>query len=360
MILRIFALATLLSANAGAAEKEFLVGGDISALTKMEHLGAVYRDNGAPGDAIAIMRRHGANCFRLRLFVNPTNKRMVVNDLPYTAVLAARIKAAGAKFLLDFHYSDTWAGPSHQTKPKAWEKLDFESLARTLYEYTRDSLVYFDREGVLPDLVQIGNEITPEMLWPDGKVARVENPDQQWDKFARLLKAAARGVKDAAKGRAVRIVIHIACGGDWERTQRFFTNLEQRGVPYDVIGQSAYPWWHGTLDDLRANLAKTAAAFGKDIWLVETAYPYKPVTTVRKRWKYPERHWPRTPEGQKAFLKALIETVRATSGGHGLGVLWWYPESVPIQGVRIWHDGATAMFDENGNALPALDAFGDQ
>lgn len=354
----IFALATLLCGNAGAAEEEFLVGGDISALAKIEELGAVYRDNGAPGDAIEIMRRHGANCFRLRLFVNPTNQGMVVNDLQYTAALAARIKAAGAKFLLDFHYSDTWADPGHQTKPAAWEKLDFESLVRTVYEYTRDSLVYLDREGVLPDLVQIGNEITPGMLWPDGKVSGVENSDQQWDKFARLLKAAAQGVRDAANGRDVRIVIHTASGGNWESTRRFFTNIEQHGVPYDVIGQSAYPWWHGTLDDLRVNLAKTAATFGKDIWVVETAYPYKPFTAVNKRWKYPKRHWPQTPAGQKAFLKALIETVRATPDGHGLGVLWWYPESVPIKGGRIWHNGVTAMFDDNGNALPVLDAFG--
>ncbi len=126
-----------------AMPSEFLVGGDISALTRIEQAGGVFRDEGKPGDAIGIMSDYGCNCFRLRLFVNPAGGNMVVNDLAYTIALAKRIKAAGAKLLLNFHYADTWADPGHQSKPKAWEDLDFESLERKVFEYTRDCIMEF-------------------------------------------------------------------------------------------------------------------------------------------------------------------------------------------------------------------------
>lgn len=79
------------------APGDLLVGGDISALTVIEQAGGVFRDGQQPVDAIRIMADHGANCFRLRMFVEPTGKNVVVQDLPYTIALAKRIKHAGAK-----------------------------------------------------------------------------------------------------------------------------------------------------------------------------------------------------------------------------------------------------------------------
>lgn len=328
---------------------DLLVGGDISALTVIEQAGGVFKDDGKPGDAIQIMVDHGANCFRLRLFVHPTGKNVVVQDLPYTVGLARRIKQAGAKWLLDFHYSDTWADPAHQTKPKAWENLDIAGLEEVVYRHTRDSLAELKRCGVLPEYVQIGNEITPGMLWPEGKLFGVGEPDEQWKNFAQFLKAGARAVREVTPDS--RIVIHIHCGGDWPKTKWFFDRIEKHTVPYDVIGLSFYPWWHGTLDDLRENLVQCVETFGKDVCVVETAYPYR---SLKRSEEDKSMLWPQTPEGQKQFLRQLVATVRETPGHHGLGVLWWYPEAIPVEGVHIWNGGATALFDDEGNVLPAL------
>jgi len=341
-----------------AMPSEFLVGGDISALTRIEQAGGVFRDEGKPGDAIEIMSKYGCNCFRLRLFVNPAGGNMVVNDLAYTIALAKRIKAAGARLLLNFHYSDTWADPGRQLKPKAWEDLDFESLERTVYEYTRDCILEFKKAGVLPDMVQPGNEIAPGMLWPDGKLYGVGDPEKQWDKFARLLKAGVRGVEDASGGDDVRIVLHIHSGGDSSKTKWFFEHVEKRDVPYDIIGLSYYPWWHGSMEDLRENISKTAATFDKDIFVVETAYPNRSARISRAQEGADKTmRWPMTPAGQEAFLRKLIAAVRETSGDRGIGVLWWYPESIPVKGLMIWYGGANAMFDGEGNVLPSMNAF---
>lgn len=343
--------------NVGARARRLLLGGDISALAKIEDMGGVFCENGRPGDAIEIMSRHGCNCFRLRLFVNPTRRNVVVNDLPYTIALARRIKAANANLLLNFHYSDTWADPGHQTKPEAWKHLDFAALENTVREYSRDCIARLKREGVLPDLVQVGNEITPGMLWPDGKIYGEGDPAKQWEAFARLLKAGIRGVRDGAgPDGAVRIVLHIDKGGDWTSTKRFFDNIEKRQVPYDVIGLSFYPWWHGRMEDLQETLRRTATTFDKDVFVVETAYPYRPIS-LRGKYASDPVVYAMSPEGQKAFLTEVVRMVRETPNGRGLGVLWWYPESRPVAGLRIWHGGATALFDNDGNPLPALRSF---
>jgi len=348
----------VLTAVCRAMPSEFLVGGDISALTRIEQAGGVFRDEGKPGDAIEIMSDYGCNCFRLRLFVNPAGGNMVVNDLAYTIALAKRIKAAGARLLLNFHYSDTWADPGHQSKPKAWADLDFESLERTVYEYTCDCILEFKKAGVLPDMVQPGNEIAPGMLWPDGKLYGVGDPEKQWDKFARLLKAGVRGAEDGSGDDNVRIVLHIHSGGDSSKTKWFFDHIEKRNVPYDIIGLSYYPWWHGSMEDLKGNISKTAATFNKDIFVVETAYPHRDVRVSKgKDGADKNMRWPMTPTGQEVFLRELIATVREASGDRGIGVLWWYPESIPVKGLRIWYGGANAMFDGEGNALPSMNAF---
>ncbi|HZP82413.1 MAG TPA: glycosyl hydrolase 53 family protein [Chthonomonadaceae bacterium] len=331
---------------------EFLVGADVSMLRKIEELGGIFRKDGRPTDPISLMKSYGGNCFRLRLFVNPDHKEGVVNDLPYTLALARRIKAADARLLLDLHYSDTWADPAHQIKPAAWAALDFPALEKRVETYTTEVLAAFKAAGVLPDIVQVGNEITPGMLWPDGKLGGKAQGEAQWERFTQLLRAGIRGVKQPlGKSDRVRILIHIDRGGDWPTTRWFFENLTRRAVAFDLIGLSYYPWWHGTLEAVRHNLCETAQRFGKDILIVETAYPYRNAAWWARE---PNMVWPVSPEGQSRFLADLIKTVRATPNGHGLGVLYWYPEALPVEGMTIWHGGATALFDEAGNALPAL------
>jgi arabinogalactan endo-1,4-beta-galactosidase len=335
---------------------QFLVGADISMLSKIEKLGGVFRADGQPGDPITIMTRAGCNCFRLRLFVSPDHKEGVINDLDYTLALAKRIHAAGAHFLLDLHYSDTWADPGHQITPAAWSNLDISALEKQVTAYTAEVIAKFKAEGVLPDIVQVGNEITAGMLWPQGKLYGTDGTaEERWDRFTRLVKAGIRGVKQSlGKDDNVRIMIHIDRGADAKGTKWFFDHLKPHDVEFDLIGLSYYPWWHGTLDAVRENLHATAQAYGKDIVVVETAYPYRDP----ERWPHAKNMaWAISPEGQKQFLSDLIQTVQSTPNGHGLGVIYWYPEALPVQGMEIWYGGANALFDSAGNALPALGAF---
>jgi arabinogalactan endo-1,4-beta-galactosidase len=334
----------------GATTKPFLFGGDISMLTKIEALGGVFREDGEPDDPLAIFRRNGFNIARLRLFVNPNHQNAVVNDLPYTLALARRVKAARMQFLLDIHYSDTWADPGHQTKPAAWKDLDFDALVKKVHSYTSDVLDACQRNGTPPDMVQIGNEIRPGFLWPDGKLYGDSpgSPEERWERFARLLKAGIAAAR-SAEG-SPRVMIHIDKGGKSAATKRFFTGLQEHEVDFDVIGLSYYPWWHGSMADVRKNLHETARAFGKDIVVVETAYPYR-----GERWaKEPNMAWPISPEGQRAFLSELVAVVRGVPDDRGIGVVWWYPESLPVKGLHVWRGGSNALFDSDGNALPAL------
>ncbi len=325
----------------------FYVGGDISMLPKLEEAGIEFSDGGQPKDLIQLMMDHGCHCFRVRLFVNPTGKGGVVQDVPYVIKLGRRIKAAGGTFLLDFHYSDTWADPGHQYKPKAWEGMTFDQLEKTVETYTAGVMTEMKEKQALPNIVQIGNEVNGGFIWPDGR----NDSDIQWEKFSRLLKAGIRGVRRSTTPEdSVRIMIHVAWGGDIDKTRWFFDKLNRTGIDYDIIGQSYYPRWHGTIAQLEANLAATAERYKKNILLVETAWPYFGAAE-----EYDE--FDRTPEGQKIFLETVVKTVRATPDKRGIGVVWWYPESVPMKKPGGWEGGQNALFDAEGHMLPAMDSF---
>ncbi|MEM4899529.1 MAG: glycosyl hydrolase 53 family protein [Thermofilum sp.] len=312
----------------------------------------------SPQDALTVMVDHGANCFRLRLFVNPKPRDkwggFTGNDLDYTIALAKRVKSAGAKLILDLHYSDTWADPQRQEPPAAWRELSFDQLVEQVYVYTREVIARMREEGVLPDIVQVGNEITCGMLWPWGKICDVSNPEEQWSRFTALLKAAIRGVREGAGGEDVKIMLHVH-GQGWSTTKWFFTNIERFSVPYDLIGISYYPWWHGPLSSLRENVENAYATFGKKVLVVETAYPYKPVNlNVLPYADAKHAAWSFTPQGQEQFLRDLAEAVNTPGCA---GIIWWEPAVATVGDLHPWLGGAAALFDESGRALPALKAF---
>jgi arabinogalactan endo-1,4-beta-galactosidase len=373
--LLVFALSMPSLAQPTNAPSHFLLGADISTLTQVEQRGGVFQDAGKPDDALAIFMRHGWNSFRLRLFVNPNGKGGVINSLDYTRALAKRIKASGATFILDIHYSDTWADPQHQNKPAAWKDMDFDAMQSAVEKYTAEVIADLKKNGALPDIVQVGNEITGGTLWPDAQVTvplstvkvfdstvKPIKPPQpyddvkQWDRLTRILAAGIRGVREStAPSDNVRVMIHIDCGGDWPVTQWYFDHLNEHHIDYDIIGQSYYPNWHGTIANVRENLEQTVNRFHKDIIIVETAYPWKDGT----RWSGRKNMaWPISADGQKQFLEDLIAAVRAAPGGHGIGVMYWHPESVPMKnGGGNRGVGDTSLFDNDGNALPAMDAL---
>jgi arabinogalactan endo-1,4-beta-galactosidase len=337
-----------------------LLGADISSLARIEQAGGVFRDSGRVKDAVLILRSHGANIFRLRLFVNPPDTDVVVNDLPYTIALAKRIKAAGARLLLDIHYSDTWADPGHQTTPAAWAGLGFAALEQEVESYTDSVVTQLKAAGALPDIVQVGNEIDSGMLWPLGQLY-VAGGDTltEWTQFTGLLKAGIKGVHDAlASGDTVRIMLQFGQGGETAGTQWFFDHMAAYGVPYDLVGLSWYPLYHGPLAALQGNLQTTATRYGKDIVVVETSYPWRAGGWESSVTAQSDMAWPITTAGQAQFARDLVDAVAATAGGHGLGVLWWYPEAIPVTGLFIYAGGSLALFDSTGNALPAATQLG--
>ena len=313
------------------------VGADISFLRQAEEQGTVFRDKGVAMPALEILRRHGYNWVRLRIFNNPTT---LPNDFEYTLAEAKAAKQMGFGFLLDFHYSDDWADPGHQITPLAWKNLKHHQLVDAVYTYTRDTIAKFREAGALPDIVQVGNEVTAGILWPDGKLPN------NWSNFIDLLKAGIRGVDDGAgNGRKPKIMIHIDKGGNIAATQWFFSHLIDENVPFDVIGQSYYPWWEGSLADLKDNLAFMAHTYHKPIVVVETAYSWKPDNYIKKKGPYPE-----TPEGQRDFLRDVADAVAATPDGLGRGVFWWEPA---VRGPLA----RRGLFNDQGESLPAMDVF---
>lgn len=348
--------ATTLAATtlpATPAARPWLVGGDVSMLPELEKAGATYSADGVPGDAMGILRSAGANVFRVRVFVSPSKDFNgtwgAVQDLGSMVELGRRIKASGAQLLVDLHYSDRWADPKHQTKPAAWEGLSFEQLEAKVGSYTAEVLEAFEAGGARPDYVQVGNEIAPGMLWPDGKLDG-EDP-AAWDRLARLVNAGCRAVRAfSTEQKPVRTVIHVHGGGTPGLPQWFFSRLLPRCPEVDVLGVSFYPTYDDTFDGLRRNLSELIERHGKPVWVVETSYPHKPVDGLKLRHELP---YETTPEGQAGFVRDLVRLVRELPDGKGMGVIWWYPEAREAGELHIYRDGAEALVDGKGRLLPA-------
>jgi arabinogalactan endo-1,4-beta-galactosidase len=336
------------------AEGPFLLGADVSFVASRPELDRRFMEDGRNAPEILILKKHGWNTFRLRLFVDPV-RQAPDNGLEKTLPLARRIKDAGALLLLDLHYSDTWADPQHQETPVAWRGLDADGLAEKVEAYTEDVIRRFREAGATPDYVQVGNEITGGMLWPLGHVrvppssvkldagsiqALPEPYDDaaRWRTFIRFLKAGIQGVHAASGGHPPQIVIHIDCGGDWPVTKWFFDHLAQANVGYDVIGQSFYPFYHGTPEDLQHNLIECERVYGKPFMVAETGYPRSGGAAVMTQRKY--NLWPGTPDGQLQFMADVINTVRRVPGG--IGVMYWAPEGRQLgSGNSVWNAEGT-------------------
>lgn len=262
-----------------------MLGADISFLPQLEDRGMKFSDNGVQKDAIEILKDHGFNYIRLRIFNDPaadsgySPKKSRPDgrsdggfcDLEHTKQIAKRIKTAGMKFLLDFHYSDYWADPGKQFKPSAWKKLPFALLKDSLYAFTKKVIKELKEQGTAPDMVQIGNEINHGMLWPDGHISHL-------DSLAELIKAGIKAVREISPSTI--IMLHIALGGQNDESVFFLDNMLARGVQFDVIGESYYPRWHGTLGDLQNNLTDLAKRYKQDIVIAEYSQLKKEVNDI--------------------------------------------------------------------------------
>lgn len=348
-----------LGGAACADPAEFTLGADVSFLPQVEAGDGVFRDDHGPVDLLPFLRSRGLGMVRLRLWHGPADGH---SGLAETLALAQQAKAAGLGILLDFHYSDTWADPGHQSKPAAWSSLAFSDLADSLHAYTRDVLTAFADCGVAPAIVQIGNEITQGLLWDEGRVGGGFDTPAQWARLAQLIQAGISGLDEALPG-ALRpqVMIHLDRGGDDGGARWFFDNLIAQGLDFDLIGLSYYPWWHGDLGALEGNLADLAARYGKGLMVVETAYPWTLgwFDDTHNVVGLPEHllpGYPATPEGQAAFLAAVVDIVQSVPDGLGRGLFLWAPEWIAAPGFgSSWEN--LALFDQDGGALAAWNSF---
>jgi len=254
-----------------------MLGADISFLPELEDRGMKFYDlDGKQKDAIQILKDHGMNYVRLRIFNDPArdsgySPKKGFCDLQHTLQMAKRVKAAGMKLLLDFHYSDYWADPQKQYMPLTWRGKSIAELKQAVYDYTKMVIKALKDQGTAPEMVQVGNEINHGMIWPHGSIGNL-------DSLAQLIYAGIQGVK--AVSPSTTIMIHIALGGQNDECRFFLDNMIIRGIQFDVIGLSYYPKWHNTLADLEYNLDDLSRRYNKDVIVVEYSHVKKEVNEL--------------------------------------------------------------------------------
>ena len=365
---------------------DFMRGADVSMLAEIEKNGGkFYNAQGKEDDLFNILKESGVNWIRLRVWNNPVNdidiyangsilskkgdpvgggNNSVAVDIP----LALRAKKAGMKVLVDFHYSDFWADPSKQKMPASWKGLDAKKLNKAVAEFTEDSIKKFIKAGARPDMVQIGNELNGGFMWPLGKTwkSKTDTTVGGMDGFIELLKSAASGVRKAqGKGDKMRIVIHLADGGDNNLYHNVFDPITQAKVDFDVIGLSFYTFWHGSPAELKANLVDLSNKYKKELAVVETSYGFTEADGDKQGnnfMVYSDDNGGYLPsvQGQATAVRDVIEAVASVPGG--VGVFYWEPDWIPVEGAG-WRTGEgnnwenQAMFDFTGKALPSLAVF---
>ncbi len=367
---KIFLLMALINVFAGNLFGQRYVGGDISLLPEYEKAGAKYKSHGGEpiSDLVPWLKAKGMNAMRVRLFVNPKRYAQLhpsgslaqdpnaCQDLEYVIPLCKRIVDAGISLMLDFHYSDTWADPAKQWTPVDWEGLSDEQLYDKIYSYTKETLQILKREGITPDFIQPGNEISYGMLWgPAGTSAPKKTfmgNNANWDRLGKLLGNAIKACREECPKAG--IVIHTERVAQVDVQNNFYDKMQQLDVDYDIIGLSYYPYFHGPLSNLNTALGSLQNRYPtKKIMIVETGYSYKwevPGTTVDL-----QNVWPYSDQGQNKFARDLVDTLEKYTNCNGL--FWWWMEynafGTNLQG---WYNAP--LFDSTtGCATSALETI---
>ena len=350
-------------ACAKAQNSEKYLGADISMLTAYETISeaghqVTYKDiDGTQSDVLSLLKKYGMNSMRVRLFVNPTMQKAVFQDIDYVKKLGKRIKDAGLSFVLDFHYSDTWADPAAQSVPAEWGSLSVDEYTEKLYSYTKEVLEDFVNEGVVPGMIQTGNEISYGLMYSSSSGLFVDYlSDKNWDKFAAMLKSAGKACREVCPN--AKIILHIERVPQPLNCAKFANYMKQYEVDYDIFGLSYYPMYHGNLAYLETALNKIEEATDKTIMIMETGYnsAYYPTDA-----KYDcQSIWPATESGQSLFIEQLVAKLNTHDRVKGL--YYWFPEENESASLG-WTDlldGWTnrGLFNnKTGNAVDAITKF---
>ena len=354
-------------------------------LLELERCGAKYYDNGEERDLLAIMKSYDVDTIRIRLWNDPWSETgesygAGENDLKTSLEIAKRVTAAGFGVLLNFHYSDFWADPGKQIKPKTWADYGVKELEQAVYDYTLESMQTFLDAGVNITMVQVGNELSNGLLWPEGKVPNYDN-------IATFVNAGIRAVRKA--DATIPVMIHLDNGGNNALYREWFDNFTKRGEDFEIIGLSYYPFWHGSLQMLNDNMNDIAERYGKDLVIAEvsmgyTMEDYKNYEKLsdEERKGYATRpalvekiEYPMTKQGQYDFMEDFLNRISHIKGGKGKGFFYWEPAWIPVPGsgwatpasLKYMNDPGPcgnewanqALFDYDGNALPTLSLIRD-
>ena len=347
-----YILIGLLILSSFTKSNQFINGVDISMLKQVEENGGLFYENGNQIDPIQIFKDKGINTARIKIWHTPS---LNYNNLESVLEIADRASSVGLDLFLDFHYSDTWADPSSQTKPSAWVDLNFETLCDSLEQYSHHVITKLKNQNTLPKYVQIGNETDCGFLWPDGYVCDESNNDSQWNKLRELFMHAIEGVNSALDTQdTLEIISHVSSGGNW-----FFSNLIGQGIDIDILSISYYPMWHGTLTDLNQNIDELGNEFQKPVLIVETAYPFTlqwndNTNNILGLETQLLEDYEASEEGQFTFLHDLI--ILVDENDYGLGICYWAPDWISTnQFGSPWEN--QALFDFDGELLDAISVF---
>jgi arabinogalactan endo-1,4-beta-galactosidase len=342
---------------------KFVMGADLSYVNEVQDFGGVYKDSGATKDPYKLFKDHGANLVRVRLWHNPQwqstlNGGKIYNDLADVEKTIKRAKMAGMAVNLDLHYSDSWADPGKQETPAAWNGLSLTLLKDSVYQYTLRVLNYLKSKDLTPEMIQIGNETNPGMLFPAGKVV-----NDDWTAFAELLKSGIKAVRDFSATSTIKpqIILHVAQlqNADW------WANgvINKGGVTdFDVLGLSHYYVWSTvpSMSDVASTISSLKNKYHKKVMIVEVSYPW----TSGNADSYANvisgtsgfGSYAVSKEGQFQYMKDLTQQV--ISGG-GSGIMYWEPAWITSSLKDSWGTGSSwdnnTFFDFSGNALPGID-----
>lgn len=356
----------MLGMTALCCHAQRFLGGDISLLPTNETANPTWLDKDGKNiaDILPFCNTEGMNAMRVRLFVNPSDytgsdkDANACQDLEYVKALGKRIKDAGFKLMLDFHYSDTWADPEKQWTPKAWEGLNDEQLNTKIYDYTKDALQQMKAAGAEPDFIQTGNEISYGMLWGAYgasesalKKCYTSSSNANWTRFTTLLKNAGKACREVCP--QAKIILHTERAAQTSVLTNFYNRMKTANVDYDIIGLSYYPIWHKDIATLETALNTLESNYpDKDIMIVEVGYAYS--------WEESGDYnyfgtYPATEAGQQEFTKDLITMLNKHSKVTGL--FWWWMEYNAYPWATTHMEGwwYAPLFNSNtGKAMPAF------
>jgi arabinogalactan endo-1,4-beta-galactosidase len=313
----------------------FAKGADVSWLTAMEAAGRkFYNDQGVAADLFQILKDHGINAIRLRVWVNPAQGW---NGLADVTAKALRAKKFGMDLMVDFHYSDNWADPGKQYKPAAWANHSIEQLYSDVYHHTFEVCAALKKAGITPKWVQVGNETDHGMLWEEGRAPA------HMDQYAKMVASGYQGVKEVFA--ACLVIVHISNGYHNALFRENIGGLLDHGAPFDVIGMSLYPsiyqppaHWSSYNEQCLNNMNDMVVRFSKPVMLCEVGMEWTLAANC------------------KEFLLDLIRKVKSLPGGNGLGVFYWEPQAYHW-GEDDYQMGA---WRPDGRPTKAMEAFLDE